>query len=114
MIDYTTINNQQLRELVMNSVSIQSLAEEEKATLMQQIANLPQKGQEELMQTLMKEAQRFEHGQVLDQQQQAQMQEDLLQVIKLKNDMEKDVRVEQEKIEIGQSSTLADNLLNHL
>lgn len=114
MIDYTTINNQQLRELVMNSVSIQSLAEEEKATLLQQIAGLPQKGQEELMQMLMKEAQRFEQAQALNPDQQKQMQEDLLQVIKLKNDMEKDVRVEQEKVEIEQASTLADNLLNHL
>jgi ABC-type protease/lipase transport system fused ATPase/permease subunit len=56
MVDFSIINNEKLRELVMASKSIMSLPENDLQTMVERISQMPPEGENAFMEALQKDA----------------------------------------------------------
>lgn len=112
---YDLITNERLRGLVQKSPSILSLAEEERAALIERLVHLPPEGQQQMIALLEEEAATFASGKVVTLEEKQKMMADGLRTINFtKKDFKKKILADGEKVEIDQSTLAAEQLLQKL
>lgn len=115
MIHYELIKNEQLRKLIQNSVSIQSLDDDAKAEFVEKVVILPQEGQMEMIALLQEEAQKVASGNYVHRKdKQALIEENLKKVVTIKNVVLKVGRTEHEKVDTVHDTQAAEDLLKTL
>ncbi len=115
MSDFSIITNQKLRELAEKAASIQSLDEEQRNALIEQIAQLPEAGQNEMIELLENEAATLASGKILSSAETQQKLVESLRTLKTaKKSIDKEILVAREQNEVENSNLVADQLLQKL
>ncbi len=115
MVNYSIIQNEHLRQLVILSESIHSLPADQLEVMIQRIAALPEEGQLALIKTLEDEQQKIKAAKlakgITPEMELKQMEENSLKVTAIKYEFETGVRKENEKIDAKQSEEEAEKLI---
>jgi len=118
MISYDLIKNTELRLLVTASESIHSLPEDQIQAMIQKIAALPPKGELEMIAALKDEQEQIQKSKlargITPEVEQANNQENMKKVYRIKKDFQTVVRVEDEKVETTKDNAAAEEILTQL
>lgn len=118
MLDYSLITNEQLRQLVIRSESVNSLSEDQIQAMVNKMALLPESGTTAMIAVFEKEQQKIQNAKtakgIPPEIEQKRLDEKISAVAGIKREFETGVKVETERVDQEATLMAAEELLKDL